>query len=165
MDYDDLDDKLTSQGYKFNSKFGVVTDSFHSYVWSKDNNKYAISIFVQQDTVPTKSEENNIGYADVNKFAINFFTLNSTSFTNILNQVKKSVLYKKVYNNIENNAIISEYESKDFYVDFTKDNSNKQTVYNIRILDKSYEILDLALDEDTKLKYKHSKKRIKPFKD
>lgn len=163
MDYDDLDEKLTGQGYKFNSKSGVVLDSFHSYVWSKDNTKSAISILVQRDTISTYSEGNNLGYVDVNKYAINYFTLNPDFYTNILNEVKKSTSFKKVYSNIENNAIISEYESEDFYIDFTKDNSNKQIMYNIRILDKSYEILDVSLDENTKIKYKHSKKRIKPF--
>jgi hypothetical protein len=46
--------------------------------------------------------------------------------------------------------------------DFIKDSSNDKTIYIIKVIDKSYEIIDANIEGDD-IKIKHTKKRIKPL--
>lgn len=154
LDYDYLDENLSKQGFRFYRENSV--EGQQAYLWLHSKNGNGFSIIVQQDTISIRSEGTYAGYSKVNKFALNYITYNFPFYNSILAEIKKSLMFKKVVSGIKGTAIITEYENDDFYIDFTKDNSNKRTIYYIKVIDKSYEIVDATMNDGEIIK--HSKK-------
>jgi hypothetical protein len=113
LDYDDLDNALTKQGFKFNGENSE--EGQQSYMWTNAKNGNGFRVIVQQDTISGRSDGIYTGYINVNMFGLNYLTYNQTQYNSVLTQIKESN-FKKVLSKIEGTAIISEYENDDYYV-------------------------------------------------
>lgn len=166
LDFDDLDDNLSKQNFKFKNdnqnegeRYGI---GMQSYIWKNSKTGNTVTMYIQQDTISLKTGDYYTGYSDVNKYSLSY-TVSFNYYNNLLGEIKKSSLFKKESSNIENNTISTKYMNDDFYVIFIKHTTPSKTLYGIQLLDKSYEIIETSLEGGKK--FKHSKKRIKPFFD
>ena len=125
LDFDDLDEKLSKQGFKFKNdnqkegeQFGI---GMQSYVWKNFKTDNSLTVYVQQDTVSLKTGDYYNGYANVNKYVLSYAT-SFNYYSNLLTEIKKDSLFKKESSDIQNNTFTTKYENDDFYVIFIKKN-------------------------------------------